>query len=88
MFGTRTDKTLNIHIFFYISALFPSNKIPENALSPQRAIVRRKIVLYHNFFRSKVRPSASNMLMMVSKLFLLVSHSFSLRINFKQLEKN
>ncbi|KAI8427933.1 hypothetical protein MSG28_002265 [Choristoneura fumiferana] len=44
--------------------LFPSNKIPDNALTPQREIVRRKIVLYHNFFRSKVRPSASNMLMM------------------------
>ncbi|XP_059060583.1 serotriflin-like [Achroia grisella] len=44
--------------------LFSPNKIPDNALSPKRAIVRRKIILYHNFLRSKVRPSASNMLLM------------------------
>ncbi|XP_063617556.1 serotriflin-like [Cydia splendana] len=43
---------------------FPSHKIPENALSPRRAIVRRKLVLYHNFFRTKVRPTASNMVLM------------------------
>ncbi|XP_030027005.1 cysteine-rich venom protein TEL1 isoform X2 [Manduca sexta] len=44
--------------------LFPPDQIPENALSPKRAVVRRKIVTYHNFFRTKVRPTASNMLMM------------------------
>ncbi|CAG9098837.1 unnamed protein product [Plutella xylostella] len=44
--------------------LIPPDKIPYIALSPQRATVRRKIVLYHNFFRTKVRPSASNMLLM------------------------
>ncbi|XP_072936698.1 cysteine-rich venom protein-like isoform X2 [Epargyreus clarus] len=44
--------------------LYPSSKIPEDALSPRRAVVRRKIVLYHNFFRTKVRPTASNMLLM------------------------
>ncbi|XP_045459036.1 cysteine-rich venom protein latisemin-like [Melitaea cinxia] len=44
--------------------LFPPSKIPENALSPRRSVVRRKIVLYHNFFRTKVRPTASNMLLM------------------------
>lgn len=44
--------------------LFPSHLIPNNALDPRRAIIRRKIVLYHNFFRTKVRPSASNMLLM------------------------
>ncbi|XP_045520586.1 serotriflin-like [Pieris brassicae] len=44
--------------------LFPSNKIPEDGLSPRRSVVRRKIVLYHNFFRTKVRPTASNMLLM------------------------
>ncbi|XP_013188780.2 cysteine-rich venom protein TEL1-like [Amyelois transitella] len=44
--------------------LFPHTKIPNDALNPRRAIVRRKIVLYHNFFRTKVRPSASNMLLM------------------------
>ncbi|XP_032530230.1 serotriflin-like [Danaus plexippus] len=44
--------------------LYPSTKIPDNALSPRRLVVRRKIVLYHNFFRTKVRPTASNMLLM------------------------
>lgn len=44
--------------------LFPSSRIPENGLSPSRSVVRRKIVLYHNFFRTKVRPTASNMLLM------------------------
>ncbi|KOB73855.1 Catrin [Operophtera brumata] len=33
--------------------LFPPQQIPEGALDPQREIVRRKIVLYHNFFRTK-----------------------------------
>ncbi|XP_013133576.1 PREDICTED: serotriflin-like [Papilio polytes] len=44
--------------------LIPPNKIPDEALNPRRAVVRRKIVLYHNFFRSKVQPTASNMLLM------------------------
>ncbi|XP_041976561.1 serotriflin-like [Aricia agestis] len=44
--------------------LFPSSKIPADGLSPKRLVVRRKIVTYHNFFRSKVRPTASNMLLM------------------------
>ncbi|KAL0849252.1 hypothetical protein ABMA28_013584 [Loxostege sticticalis] len=44
--------------------VFPASKIPDNALNPKRSIVRRKIVLYHNFFRTKVQPPASNMLMM------------------------
>lgn len=43
---------------------YPANKIPDEALTPNRSVVRRKIVLYHNFFRSKVRPTASNMLLM------------------------
>ncbi|XP_035446637.1 cysteine-rich venom protein DIS2 [Spodoptera frugiperda] len=44
--------------------LFPPHLIPDNALHPRRSVVRRKIVLYHNFFRTKVRPSAANMLLM------------------------
>ncbi|XP_053605273.1 cysteine-rich venom protein LIO1-like [Plodia interpunctella] len=44
--------------------LFPHTRIPNDALSTRRAIVRRKIVLYHNFFRTKVRPQSSNMLLM------------------------
>ncbi|CAG4965438.1 unnamed protein product [Parnassius apollo] len=44
--------------------LFPPSKIPDDGLNPQRPVVRRKIVLYHNFFRTKVQPTASNMLLM------------------------
>ncbi|KAH9640264.1 hypothetical protein HF086_013463 [Spodoptera exigua] len=43
---------------------FPPHLIPDNALHPRRSVVRRKIVLYHNFFRTKVRPRAANMLLM------------------------
>ncbi|XP_049866500.1 serotriflin-like [Pectinophora gossypiella] len=44
--------------------LFPPSRIPDNALRPDRAVVRRKITLYHNFFRTKVQPTAANMLLM------------------------
>lgn len=53
-------------IAFKIPELFPPQHIPDGALDPKREVVRRKIVLYHNFFRTKVRPTASNMLLMVS----------------------
>ncbi|XP_026325014.1 serotriflin-like [Hyposmocoma kahamanoa] len=43
---------------------FPSQLIPDEGFSPKRAIVRRKVVMYHNFFRTKVQPTASNMLLM------------------------
>lgn len=43
---------------------FPSSKIPDDALNTSRSVVRKKIVLHHNFFRMKVEPSASNMLYM------------------------
>ncbi|XP_018576803.1 serotriflin-like [Anoplophora glabripennis] len=33
-------------------------------LSPNRKKVQQKILLYHNFFRSRVKPAASNMLRM------------------------
>ncbi|XP_060516924.1 cysteine-rich venom protein natrin-2-like isoform X2 [Cylas formicarius] len=38
--------------------------LPFAAISPARERVRNKIVAYHNFFRSKVKPLASNMLKM------------------------
>ncbi|XP_077286062.1 serotriflin-like [Arctopsyche grandis] len=40
------------------------DKIPNKALNPIYSKVMKKIVLYHNFFRSKVEPKASNMLTM------------------------
>ncbi|XP_046987912.1 cysteine-rich secretory protein 2-like [Schistocerca americana] len=40
------------------------NKIPTRALVTTGKKVQRKILLYHNFFRTKVSPPASNMLKM------------------------
>lgn len=39
--------------------------IPLKALNPNRKRVRDKIVVYHNIFRTNVKPAASNMLKMV-----------------------
>lgn len=39
--------------------------LPYRAISPERQRVRDKIVMYHNFFRTKVHPKAGNMLKMV-----------------------
>ncbi|GLV37876.1 uncharacterized protein CBL_06422 [Carabus blaptoides fortunei] len=40
------------------------DEIPNGALMPHNHQVKRKIVLYHNFFRGRVVPPASNMLKM------------------------
>ncbi|KAF5306398.1 hypothetical protein FQA39_LY08907 [Lamprigera yunnana] len=40
------------------------DKIPSSALLPNRRQLQNKIVLYHNYFRTKVIPRASNMLKM------------------------
>nr|AEE62003.1 unknown [Dendroctonus ponderosae] len=38
--------------------------LPLRAITPERQRVRNKIVMYHNYFRSRVEPKASNMLKM------------------------
>ncbi|KAH0564101.1 hypothetical protein KQX54_009268 [Cotesia glomerata] len=40
------------------------DKIPTRVLTPSNKKVQRKIVLYHNFFRTHVTPTAANMLVM------------------------
>ncbi|XP_066246169.1 cysteine-rich secretory protein 2-like [Euwallacea similis] len=40
------------------------DNLPFKAITPKRTRVQSKIVMYHNFFRSKVEPKASNMLKM------------------------
>ncbi|KAL7304087.1 cysteine-rich secretory protein 2-like [Trichogramma pretiosum] len=40
------------------------DRIPRRVLDPSDKKVQRKIVLYHNFFRSRVDPPAANMLVM------------------------
>ncbi|XP_067122193.1 cysteine-rich venom protein LEI1-like [Centruroides vittatus] len=38
------------------------NAIPDRDVDPNYSSTRKKIVLYHNFFRARVNPPASNML--------------------------
>lgn len=52
------------------------DKIPLKSLMPNRIRVQTKIVTYHNYFRTKVIPRASNMLKMVrSKYVILVMNT-------------
>lgn len=48
------------------------DRIPYRALMPHRKRIQKKIVLYHNYFRTKVIPRAANMLRMV-RLRCLIS---------------
>ncbi|KAL3282019.1 hypothetical protein HHI36_005222 [Cryptolaemus montrouzieri] len=41
------------------------DRIPLSILKPERERIKQKIVTIHNVFRTKVKPSASNMLKMV-----------------------
>lgn len=41
------------------------DKLPRHVLLPDTKHVQKKIVVYHNFFRSHVQPTASDMLAMV-----------------------
>lgn len=43
--------------------------IPMRALSTHRRKIQDKIVLYHNYFRTQVKPPAANMLRMVRHNF-------------------
>ncbi|XP_043275296.1 serotriflin-like isoform X2 [Venturia canescens] len=40
------------------------DRIPTRVLTPSNKKVQRKIVIYHNFFRTRVTPTAANMLVM------------------------
>ena len=53
------------------------DRIPTRVLTPSNKKVQRKIVLYHNFFRTHVKPSAANMLVMVRVFFSNVSSLLS-----------
>lgn len=59
-------------ILFYKKKIIPvagpkimGDKVPAQALYPFKKQTQRKIVKYHNYFRSIVEPPAANMLMMV-----------------------
>lgn len=51
--------------------------LPYRAISPERQRVRDKIVMYHNFFRTKVQPKAGNMLKMVGVTQFVIGYSFN-----------
>lgn len=45
------------------------DKVPQRMISTKLKRVQRRIVMLHDYFRTKVLPPASNMLSMVSYLF-------------------
>lgn len=52
--------------------IFMGDKIPLKSLIPHGKRVQKKIVLYHNYFRTKVIPRASNMLKMVRAKYVKI----------------
>ena len=46
------------------------SKVPVELLNPAHRSTQRKIVMYHNFFRSRVHPPAADMLAMVRFSFV------------------
>lgn len=47
--------------------------IPLRTLMPNRKRIQNKIVTYHNYFRTKVIPRASNMLKMVRFKYVYIN---------------
>lgn len=60
-------KLINKQYLFGCSAYhFYGDKVPHRILNTNSRRVQHRIVMLHNYFRTSVRPSASNMLAMVS----------------------
>jgi hypothetical protein len=49
----------------YAGPKWSGDRIPHKRLLPNNGLIQRKIVTYHNYFRSRVQPPAGNMLKMV-----------------------
>lgn len=58
------------------------DKVPQQSIATRNAKVQRRIVMLHDYFRTKVEPPASNMLSMVSAMIFLLKRSFP---NFMQI---
>lgn len=56
----------NTLLIILFRPLIHGGKLSHKVLQPSHRPVQKKIVVYHNFFRSKVQPPASDMLSMVS----------------------
>lgn len=54
-------------LIFFTGPKFFGDKVPVKMLNPVHQSTQKKIVMYHNFFRSRVHPPAADMLAMVSK---------------------
>lgn len=48
------------------------DKVPQQSIATRNAKVQRRIVMLHDYFRTKVEPPASNMLSMVSAMIFFV----------------
>ncbi|XP_045765148.1 serotriflin-like [Maniola jurtina] len=53
-----------LHTYLSQIAISDHHYVSEDSVSPVDPEVRRKIVFYHNDFRTKVQPTSSNMLLM------------------------
>ncbi|KAI4464247.1 cysteine-rich secretory protein-related [Holotrichia oblita] len=54
----------NLHLLSVAGPKIMGDKVPAQALHPSKKQTQRKIVKYHNYFRSIVEPPAANMLLM------------------------
>lgn len=58
-----------LNLLEFIGPRLFGEKVPNRLISPRMRRVQRRIVMLHDFFRTKVVPPASNMLSMVSGIY-------------------
>jgi len=67
--GSNTFNYVPHHFFCFCLLIsepkFFGDKVPVKMLNPSHHSTQKKIVMYHNFFRSRVHPPAADMLAMV-----------------------
>lgn len=59
----------DLTVFPILGPKFFGDKVPVKMLNPVHQSTQKKIVMYHNFFRSRVHPPAADMLAMVKFKF-------------------
>lgn len=60
--------------FLFLAPRLYGDRVPVNLIRTTSSKVRQKIVDIHNYFRTQVKPSAANMLVMVRTPFLYSSN--------------
>lgn len=72
----QKQKSWNVNFYMFTVPRLYGDRIPTRVLTPSNKKVQRKIVIYHNFFRTRVTPTAANMLVMVSCFLVQVIFSY------------